>query len=61
MFVLRIVVVLVGFAIAAGILAWLLTGNRKYLTQSWNIARYSLLMVFVLFALMLLERLVAMA
>ena len=60
MFLLRIVAVLTGISIGAGILAYLFTGDRRYLGLSWKITRYALVMVFVFLALMFLERVVGM-
>lgn len=61
MFLLRIVGVLTAIAIAAGIVAFLFTGERRYLGLAWRIAKYALLFTFVVLALMLLERVAAMA
>lgn len=61
MFLLRIAGVLTAIAIAAGIVAFLFTGERRYLGLAWRIAKYALLFTFVVLALMLLERVAAMA
>lgn len=60
MFVLRLVAILTVIAIGAGILAYLFSGDRRYLAQSWRITRYALLFVLALMVLMFLERVVAM-
>ncbi|MDD5296686.1 MAG: hypothetical protein PHU46_07220 [Rhodocyclaceae bacterium] len=61
MFVLRLVAVLTVLAIGAGILAYLFSGDRRYLGVSWRITRYAILFALVLLSLMLLERVAGMA
>jgi hypothetical protein len=56
MLILRIVGVLVAVAIGASILAYLFSGDRRYLGLAWRIARYALLFLFVVLSLMFLER-----
>jgi len=56
MFLLRIVGVLTAIAIGSGIVAYLFSGDRRYLRLSWRISKYALIFVFVVLALMLLER-----
>ncbi len=58
MLLLRIVGLLTAIAIGSGILAYLFTSDRRYLRLAWRIARYALLFVFVVLALLLLERLI---
>jgi len=58
MLLLRIVGILAAIAIGAGIFAYLFTRDRKYLGYSWRIAKYSLIFVLVLFALLAFERLI---
>lgn len=60
MLLLRIVGILTVIAIGAGILAWLLTGQRSYLALAWRIAKYALVFVLALFALLAFERLIVM-
>lgn len=60
MYVLRILVVLLAIAIGSGIVAFLFTGERRYLSLSWRITRYALLFAFVLLCLLALERVLAM-
>ncbi len=60
MFVLRLVAILTVIAIGAGILAYLFSGDRRYLAQSWRITRYALLFILSIMVLMALERVVAM-
>lgn len=56
MLILRIVGVLVAVAIGASLLAFLFSGDRRYLFLAWRIARYALLFLFVVLSLMFLER-----
>jgi hypothetical protein len=56
MLILRIVGVLVVVAIGSSILAYLFSGDRRYLGLAWRIARYALLFLFILLSLMFLER-----
>lgn len=58
MLLLRIAGLLAVIAIGAGIVAYLFTGDRRYLGLSWRVAKYSLILVLALFALLALERLV---
>lgn len=58
MLLLRIIGLLAVIAIGAGIVAYLLTRQRRYLTLSWQIAKYALIFSLVLFALLAFERLV---
>lgn len=60
MLLLRIVGILTVFAIGAAIVAYLLTGQRHYLALAGRIAKYSLIFVLLLFALLVFERLVVM-
>lgn len=57
MLFLRIVGILVAIAIGAGILAFLFTGEKRYLRLAGRIAKYALIFALVLFALLALERL----
>ena len=58
MFLLRIVGILTAFAIGAGIVAYLLTGRRGYLSLAMRIAKYALIFALVLFGLLAFERLI---
>lgn len=60
MFLLRIVGILTAIAIGAGIVAFLFTGERRYLGLAWRIAKYALIFALALFALLALERLMVM-
>lgn len=58
MLLLRIAGLLTVIAIGAGIVAYIFTGDRRYLGLSWRVAKYSLTLVLALFALLAFERLV---
>ncbi len=58
MLILRLLAVVVLLAVAGGVVAYLLTRNTKYLQFSWRIFRYSLIVALLVFALMVLERVV---
>lgn len=60
MFLLRIVGILTVIAIAAGIIAYLFTRDKRYLSLSWRIVKYALVFALALFALLALERLAVM-
>lgn len=57
MLFLRLVAILTVIAIAVGVVAWLLTGQRGYLTLALRIAKVALVVVLALFALLVFERL----
>lgn len=59
MFLLRIVGALTAIAIASGIVAYLFSGERRYLLLAGRIAKYALIVVLVVLALMFLERVAA--
>jgi hypothetical protein len=58
MLLLRVVGILTVIAIGAGIIAYLFTRDRRYLALSWRIAKYGLIFVLALFALLAAERLI---
>jgi hypothetical protein len=58
MLLLRIVGVLTAIVIGAGIVAYLLTGEKRYLGVSARVAKYALIFTLVVLALMFLERIV---
>ncbi|MDQ5916869.1 MAG: hypothetical protein QG584_2763 [Pseudomonadota bacterium] len=58
MLILRLLAVVVLLVVAGGVVAYLLTRNAKYLHFSWQIFRYSLIVALLVFALMVLERVV---
>ena len=57
MLVLRIVALLAVIAIGASVLAWLLSGNRKYLRFAWRVFQLALAGILVFLALLFFERL----
>lgn len=59
MFLLRIVGALTVIVIGAGIVAYLFTGDKRYLGLAGRVAKYALIFVFVVLALMFLERVIA--
>lgn len=56
MLILRLLAVLVVILVAGGVLAYLLTGDKKYVLFSWRLFRYALIVALLIFALMILER-----
>ena len=58
MFLLRIVGALVIIVIGAGIVSYLFTGERRYLALAARVAKYALIFVLVVLALMFLERII---
>lgn len=59
MLLLRLVGALVVITVGAGIVAYLLTGEKRYLGLAARVAKYALIFVLVVLALMFLERLAA--
>jgi len=57
MLFLRLIALLTVIAIAVGVVAWLLTGQRGYLALAFRIAQVALIVVLALFALLAFERL----
>jgi hypothetical protein len=58
MLILRLLAILAVIAIGGGFVAFVLTGERRYLSFSWTVLRYSLIVGLILFALMAMERLI---
>ncbi len=56
MWLLRLLAVLTGIAVAGGLLAFALTRDRRYLQFSWWLFRVTLVVALFVFALMILER-----
>jgi hypothetical protein len=56
---LRVVAMLGAIAIGASLLAFLFSQDRRYLAVAWRITKYALVFVFILLALMFLERALA--
>ena len=57
MWMLRLLAVILVIAVGVGILLYVFTGNRAYLTFSWRLLRYGLIFTLLVFALMFVERL----
>ncbi len=58
MLLLRIVGLLIAIAIGSGIVMFLFTGDRRYLRVSGRIAKYALIFVLIVLALLALERII---
>ena len=56
MWLLRLLAILTLISVGAGFVAYLLTRNSRYLTFSWRVFRYALIVALLLFALLILER-----
>jgi len=56
MWLLRLLAVLTLIAVASGVLAFLFTKNQMYLSFAWRLFRYSLIVALLVFALMIVER-----
>lgn len=58
MLIVRIVVFLVALAIGGAFLFYVLTRDRRYLRLAWQIFRFSVVLLAVVMALFVLERLI---
>ncbi len=58
MLLLRIVGVLTAIVIGAGIFAYLVSGEKRYLRLAARVAKYAFIFVLVVLALMFLERVI---
>lgn len=56
MLILRFLAVVVVIAVIGGVVAYLFTGDRKYVLFSWRLFRYALVVALLVFALLILER-----
>lgn len=56
MLLLRVVGVIVAVAIGAGLLSYLFTRDPRYLRLAGRLAKYALILVFIVLALMFFER-----
>jgi hypothetical protein len=56
MWLLRLLAVILVVAIGVGLLAYVVTGKRHYLSLSWRFLRYGVLFALFVFALMIIER-----
>jgi len=55
---LRIVGILTAITIGSGMVAWLFTGDRRYLVLSGRVAKLALIFVLLVLVLMAAERLI---
>ena len=60
MLVLRIVALLAVVAVGACALAWVFSGNRKYLRIAWRVFQFALAAILLFLALIFFERLAVM-
>ena len=58
MLLLRIVGGLVAITIGAGIVAFLITRDRRFLRLSWQVTKYAALFTLIVLALMFFERVI---
>jgi hypothetical protein len=56
MLALRIAAILAVLAAAAGIVLYLLTGDRKYLRFAFQVFKYTVIFALLVFGLLILER-----
>lgn len=56
MIVARVIVLFAGLLVALGVAAYILTGNKRYLTFSWRVFLATLAALVVFFAVLILER-----
>ena len=60
MLVLRIVALLAVVSVGACALAWVFSGNRKYLRIAWRVFQFALAAILLFLALIFFERLAVM-
>ena len=56
MWLLRLLAVILVVAIGAGLLIYVMTGNRQYLAFSRRLFQYGIVFALIIFALMIIER-----
>jgi len=56
MWLLRLLAVVLVVAIGAGLLLYVLTGQRRYIDLAWRLFRYGIVFALIVFALMAIER-----
>lgn len=56
MWLLRLLAVLTAIAVVAGVVMFLVTGDRRYVQFAWRLFRYSLIVALLVFALLIIER-----
>jgi hypothetical protein len=54
--ILRLLAVIVVIAVIGGVVAYLFTGERRFIQFSWRVFRYGLIVALLIFALLILER-----
>lgn len=57
MWLLRLLAVILVIAIGVGLLLYVFTGRREYLSFCWRLFRYGIVFALLVFALMFVERL----
>ena len=60
MLVLRIVALIAAIAVGVSALAWVVTGNRKYLRAAWRTFQFALALALLFLAILFFERLAVM-
>ena len=60
MLVLRIVALLAVISVGVAVLAWVFTGNRKYLRVAWRVFQFALAATLLFLAILFFERLAVM-
>lgn len=56
MWLLRLLAVIAVVGIGVSLLAYVLTGNKKYLAFAWQLFRYGIAFALLVFGLMVIER-----
>ncbi len=56
MLILRLVAILLMIAVGAGLVAYVLTRQQRYLAFCWRLLRYGMVFALLVLALMLIER-----
>lgn len=56
MWLLRLLAVLTAITVVAGVVMFLVTGDRRYVQFAWRLFRYSLIVALLVFALLIIER-----
>ena len=52
----RLLILLAGLGVVSAVLAWLITGRRRYLIVAANIFKFALVAGLVFFAILIFER-----
>ena len=56
MWLLRLLAVILVVAIGAGLLIYVVTGDRRYLALAWRLFHYGIVFALIVFGLMIIER-----